>query len=126
MLESFLRFLLFLRLKYTYIIVSIPFLFANPVIYLSFRFLKFMVSFLFLKLTAVTCMCIPKYNLLSPYNVAFGMFSGMAFWYWMSNWCTLPWGTSFLLLSAFLAAHSPLCILEALWYFPHPLWHVNS
>lgn len=31
------------------------------------------------------------------------MFSGLSIWYWMNNWCALPWLRLFLPLSAFLS-----------------------
>ena len=36
------------------------------------------------------CMCIPKYNLPSLYNVTLCMFSGLTIWYWVTSWCGLP------------------------------------
>lgn len=37
-----------------------------------------------------TCVCDPKYKLLSLGNITVCVFSGMSIWYWISNWCALP------------------------------------
>lgn len=54
----------------------------------------------------------PNYILLSLLMLFVCMFSGLAIWYWITNWCVLPWGR-LLLPESVLIAYGSLYRIEA-------------
>lgn len=52
--------------------------------------------------------------------------SGLTALYRITNWCVLPWGRLFLLLSASLRCLQPFVWSGGLVSCLHPLWHVHD
>lgn len=104
---------------YNYIISPIFFLYPNPPIYPSLLPLKFatslfIVTCLHVHITSLNVTCLVCIMLLIC------MFPGLTTGCWITNWCSLPWGRIFFLLSAF-PSYLPFTVwIGASWSFLVP------
>lgn len=106
--------------------LPLPFLPSAPFHISLLALFKFMDSFsLIVAMCIGECLCMytndyichtyihsPNYILLSLLMLFVCMFSGLAIWYWITNWCVLPWGR-LLLPESVLIAYGSLYRIEA-------------